>query len=139
MQQWIERIAWVLLTGLLIWLWNTSNREVASLTHLLEEQYMRLERQTAHLDSLSKLPTVSQDSTDVSLKRDLMSRPDVITVPGILGGTMRIFAQDHIRILNDSWVYAEFEDGHIQGAGLFQYSHNQDGRVTWKLIESRVF
>lgn len=139
MQQWIERTAWVLLTGLLFWLWNGANRDVTDVSHLLEEQQARLERQTAQLDSLSMMLKASPNPAEIELKRDLISKPDVITVPGVLGGSMRIFAESDIRILNDSWVYAQFEDGHIQGSGLFRYSRGQDGRYTWKLLESMLF
>jgi hypothetical protein len=139
MQQWIERTAWVLLTGLLFWLWNGADRDATDLSHLLEDQHATFERQTAQLDSLAVVLSSSPDSTHLELKRDLMSKPDVITVPGVLGGTMRIFSESDIRILNESWVYAQFDDGHIQAAGLFEYTRARDGSIRWKLLESRQF
>ncbi len=139
MQQWIERIAWVLLTGLLFWLWNTADRDSQDMMHVLEEQHVVMERQTAQLDSLATLFQPVQDESALELKRDLMSKPSLITVPGVLGGSMRIVSESHIRILDDGWVYAEFEDGHIQAAGLFSYARTQNGQITWKLLESRVF
>jgi hypothetical protein len=139
MQQWIERTAWVLLTGLLFWLWNTSDRDAQDMMHVLEEQHAAMERQTAQLDSLAGMMSSEPDASILELKRDLMSKPSLITVPGVLGGSMRIFSESDIRILDDGWVYAEFEDGHIQGAGLFSYSRDPQGRITWKLLESRVF
>jgi hypothetical protein len=139
MQQWIERTAWVLLTGLLFWFWNGADRDASELSHLLEDQHTRMERQTAQLDSISVMIHSSQNPADLELKRDLMSKPEVITMSGVLGGTMRIFSESDIRILNDSWVYAQFDDGHIQGAAIFSYSRGQDGRITWKLLESRQF
>jgi hypothetical protein len=139
MQQWIERTAWVLLTGLLFWLWNTADRDAQDMMHVLEEQHAAMERQTAQLDSLAALFQPVQDDAALELKRDLMSKPSLITVPGVLGGTMRIVSESQIRILDDGWVYAEFEDGHIQAAGLFSYSRMPNGQITWKLLESRVF
>lgn len=139
MQQWIERIAWVLITGLLLWLWNAADRDTSDMTQLLQEQNERMERQTAQLDSLSTLLQPTADTASLELKRDLISKPHLITVPGVLGGTMRIFSEDHIRILDDSWVYAQFEDGHIQAGGLFSYKRERDGRITWTLLESKVF
>jgi hypothetical protein len=139
MQQWIERIAWVLITGLLLWLWNGADRDLSELSHLLEDQHARMQRQTAELDSISTMLQATPNPADLELKRDLMSKPEVITMPGVLGGTMRIFSESDIRILNDSWVYAQFDDGHIQGAGIFSYTRGQDGRITWKLLESRQF
>lgn len=139
MQQWIERTAWILLTGLLFWLWNTADRDAQDLVHVLEEQHAAMERQTAQLDSLAMMLQPAQDDAAAELKRDLMSKPALITVPGVLGGTMRIVSESHIRILDDGWVYAEFEDGHIQAAGLFSYTRQSDGRIVWKLLESRIF
>ncbi len=139
MQQWIERTAWVLLTGLLFWLWNGADRDATDLSHLLEDQHATFERQTAQLDSLAVVLRSTPDPKDLELKRDLMSKPEVITVPGVLGGTMRIFSESDIRILNESWVYAQFDDGHIQAAGLFEYTRARDGSIRWKLLESRQF
>lgn len=139
MQQWIERTAWVLLTGLLFWLWNGADRDASELSHLLEDQFATFERQTAQLDSLANVLSTESDPLESELKRDLMSKPEVISVPGVLGGSMRIFSEQDIRILNDSWVYAQFDDGHIQAAGIFEYTRGRDGRLSWKLLESRTF
>lgn len=139
MQHWIERTAWILLAGLLFWMWNTADRDAQDLVHVLEEQHAAMERQTAQLDSLAMMLQPAQDDADAELKRDLMSKPALINVPGVLGGTMRIVSESNVRILDDGWVYAEFEDGHIQAAGLFSYTRRSDGRIVWKLIESRIF
>jgi len=139
MQQWIERTAWVLLTGLLFWLWNGADRDATDLSHLLEDQHATFERQTAQLDSLAVVLSSTPDPKDLELKRDLMSKPEVITVPGVLGGSMRIHTESDIRILSDSWVYAQFDDGHIQAAGLFEYTRARDGSIRWKLLESRQY
>ena len=112
---------------------------MSELSHLLEDQHARMQRQTAQLDSISTMLQASSNPSDLELKRDLMSKPEAITLPGVLGGPMRIFSESDIRILNDSWVYAQFDDGHIQGAGIFSSTRGQDGRITWKLLESRQF
>lgn len=139
MQQWIERTAWVLLTGLLFWLWNSADRDATDLSHLLQDQHATFERQTAQLDSLATTLSSAPDPMALQLKRDLMSKPEVITVPGVLGGSMRIHSESDIRILNESWVYAQFDDGHIQAAGLFEYTKARDGSIRWKLLESSQF
>lgn len=139
MQKWIERTAWILLAGILFWLWNGADRDASELAHLLEDQQSRMERQSGQLDSLAVMLNAAPDASVIELKRDLMSKPEVIRVPGVHGGTMRIFSESDIRILNDQWVYAQFDDGHIQGAGLFSHSRGQDGRITWTMLESYQF
>ncbi len=139
MQRWIERISWILLTGLLFFLWNTADRDSQQMSHLLEDQNSRMEHQTSQFDSLMSVIQAVSTGEDSALRKDLMSKPSAITVPGVLGGTMRIHSETDIRILNDSWAYAQFDDGHIQAAGLFSYVRNPDGTVTWKLIESKVY
>lgn len=37
-------------------------------------------------------------------------------------------------ILNDTWVYARFEDGHIQGYGIFEYTVEKDMGSHGKLL-----
>ena len=47
----------------------------------------------------------------------LMAHPELIPHEGVLGGTMGFYAAREIHILDGSCMYAEFNDGHIQGRG----------------------
>lgn len=68
--------------------------------------------------------------------RDLHAHPDLIPFPGVLGGTMGFYDTTQVYVLNDRWVYAYFEDGHISGYGLFQYTVRDSGRISWKLVDA---
>ena len=65
----------------------------------------------------------------------LSDESDLIPVKGILGGTMYWIPQNSI-LLNDKFVFAAFEDGHVVGFALLQYSLKGQGEVTWKIIET---
>lgn len=67
------------------------------------------------------------------ITEDLYSHPELIPFDGILGGTMQFF---NVYILNDKWVYARFEDGHIQGYGLYEFSLDDNLNISWKVIDA---
>jgi hypothetical protein len=64
---------------------------------------------------------------------DLTEHPELIPAKGILGGTMRFF-ESEIYILNNKWVFAYFEDGHIGGYMLLEYNVSDNGEITWNKI-----
>lgn len=67
---------------------------------------------------------------------DLLRRSDLIQYDGIMGGTMGFYTAENIYILTQQWVFAYFEDGHIQGEMLLQYTVESNGTLTWEVIES---
>jgi len=83
-------------------------------------------------------PGALQQVDPERLKRDLMDREDLIPFEGRLGGTMDFYTADAIEVLSDSWVYAQFDDGHVQGGMLLEYSVGADGEINWRVIEARL-
>jgi hypothetical protein len=83
---------------------------------------------------------VAQGLTDPisELKKDLMSKPELISASGVLGGTMRVYTEEDILILPGSWAYATFEDGHINGGMLLEFTIS-NGVITWSVIRSQQF
>jgi hypothetical protein len=73
---------------------------------------------------------------DVQLRSDLARQPELIQPEPVLGGSM-YFVPEGIHILNDRWVLATFEDGHIRGQMLLEYEVVH-GNVVWQVIESYV-
>ena len=71
---------------------------------------------------------------EVLLRNDLAQQPELIPHEPVLGGSM-YFVPDGIHILNDRWVLATFEDGHIRGQMLLEYDIAH-GNVVWQVIES---
>lgn len=55
---------------------------------------------------------------------------DIIGYEGILGGTMHFIS---VKVLNDKWAFARFEDGHYGGYGIYEFQVS-DGRISWRTI-----
>ncbi len=70
------------------------------------------------------------------LKLDLVKHPELITYKGVLGGTMGFYFENKIWVLTDKWVLAWFEDGHVGGYILLEYTVSDDGKISWKVIDS---
>ena len=67
------------------------------------------------------------------LRQDLVAHPELIPYKGVLGGVMH-FWEPRVALLSTRWVFAEFEDGHIAGNCLLEYSVSPGGHVSWKLL-----
>lgn len=63
---------------------------------------------------------------------DLLKHNDLIPVQGVLGGTMA-FLKEEIFVITDKWVIAYFEDGHIGGNMLLEYSIS-NGSISWGVL-----
>lgn len=67
------------------------------------------------------------------ITEDLYIHQEIIPFDGILGGTMQF---SHVYLLNDNWVYARFEDGHIQGYSLYEFDIDENLSISWKVIKA---
>lgn len=67
---------------------------------------------------------------------DLREHPELIPYKGVLGGTMGFYYESEIHILSSKWVLASFDDGHIAGIMLLKYEVSDDGKISWKVIDS---
>lgn len=54
----------------------------------------------------------------------------IIGFDGVLGGTMHF---TNIRILNDRWAFARFEDGHYGGYGIYRFEIIED-QIIWSTV-----
>lgn len=70
---------------------------------------------------------------------DLIKHYDLIPYKGVLGGKMGFYFEDKIYVLSDKWVFAYFEDGHINGYMLLNYSIDNSKNISWKVIDSYLF
>lgn len=74
---------------------------------------------------------LSQPETD--LMNDLMRKQrQLIPAKAVVGGTMAI---RDVRILNDHYAMAYYEDGHIGGNMILKYEVS-NGNVTWQVLDS---
>ncbi|MBP6115806.1 MAG: hypothetical protein KA498_04120 [Neisseriaceae bacterium] len=66
----------------------------------------------------------------------LKAQPEAIPLKAELGGTM--FFTD-IKPLNDEWVYAAYEDGHVAGSALFGYRVAEgEQKPTFSVLQEQV-
>lgn len=133
MNPWLERALWATAIGVMVFLWNHSEMQTTALADLVVRQSALMERQSTQLDSVYAVFQHAAEDPDLALKQSLMDRTD------LLGGRFRIFSIEDIRILNDRWAYAQFEDGHFLQAGLFRYERTPDGAIRWTLVERMEF
>ena len=117
----------------LYWRWVATNAEV----HLQRAQKVlrhQAELRQTVLDEIDIAHLKEQGLTDPprQLRESLMSRPDLIPFPGVLGGTMG-FEEPYIVLLNPPHVFAAFDDGHIVGNMLLSYEIDE-GKIEWKRL-----
>lgn len=75
--------------------------------------------------------------TPQEVREALLRRPDLIPFEGTLGGTMGFYIEENITVLNDRWVYARFEDGHIAGSMLLEYESGGRG-IRWRVLAAEL-
>jgi hypothetical protein len=67
---------------------------------------------------------------------DLMKHKELIPFKGVLGGTMSFYSKKDIHVLTSRWVLAAFEDGHIGGQMILEYTVSLGGKINWKVISA---
>lgn len=76
-----------------------------------------------------------QDPTN-DIIADLMKHKKLIPYKGVLGGTMGFYYQEGIHALTPTWVFVSFDDGHIAGYMLLKYQVSDEGKISWKVLDS---
>ncbi|KMQ51319.1 hypothetical protein CHISP_1802 [Chitinispirillum alkaliphilum] len=70
---------------------------------------------------------------------DLRNKPELIPYEGVLGGRMHFPSTDMMWLPVDPWVLAYFEDGHIMGYLLAEYTFDTDGGgISWEVLHSQL-
>jgi hypothetical protein len=155
-----ERIIWILFSALLILLYLNERQEVNDINEWVSkqnEELVKLDSLISSVENNSNTDLIANTHSDwvfdselryleeqgltnpiAQLKEDLTKRDDLIPSEGVLGGTMRVYSTDQIRILPGRYVYAVFEDGHNQGSIILQYEV-KDGQINWEIVESSLF
>lgn len=156
----LERVVWIVFVIIATALYLNERQELIQVNSWVDkqnEQLLKLDSVLSNIDIEVNSNSIVQDKHDwifeselryltenglnnpvQQLKEDLTNRDDLIPVEGVLGGTMRIYSTDQIRILPGRYVFAVFEDGHVQGNLILQYEV-KNGQISWEIIESSVF
>lgn len=67
------------------------------------------------------------------IKTSLRKKPELIPLKAVVGGTMDF---RNIELLSNEWLIATYDDGHIQGRGLFKYQLNNKGELEFELLNA---
>mgnify|MGYP006864899488 FL=1 len=74
----------------------------------------------------------------VDLARDLRAHPELIprnpAPQG--GGGFGFYDPEGIHLLTTRWVLAYFEDGHVSGHMILEFSVGDSGQIAWKVLAS---
>ncbi len=97
-------------------------------------QITRLFPAERHLENLKRITGWSDP--EENLINDLISKPDLIPHDPVLGGTMGFYSVDDIHLINDRWMLAWFEDGHIGGYVLLEFKIKEDNEIAWQVLGS---
>lgn len=123
------------------------NEAVETLTEEKETQNLEYQQEIQQLTETIKAlepPRYVYDALAVKgimdyteIEEDLREKGnEVIGFEGVLGGTMQF---REIRLLNDKWVFADFDDGHIGGAGIYAYEITEDKQILWTVVEEFLY
>jgi len=120
----------------LYWQWVATTAQMQSRRWQLAVQHWARAKGTlldeADIEGLRRQGLTNPAS---QLRDSLEAHPELIPYEGVLGGTMRF---NEIVLLQPSFVFAEFDDGHIDGAMLLEYEVLDQARVSWKRLWSRL-
>lgn len=84
------------------------------------------------VNDIARLQKSGFTNPETDLKNDLLTKQNILLPKSTLGGTMAI---REVKLLNDRYVYAYFEDGHNGGYMLLRFSIEPNKRVVWKVLD----
>jgi hypothetical protein len=73
------------------------------------------------------------------IKNDLVKNTEKFEIEGVKGGKVQFNNLDRINILNEKWVMAYFDDGHIDGEILLEYIIDSNGQIIWRTIDKHLY
>jgi regulator of replication initiation timing len=101
---------------------------------ILELDKVRQKDQIFDQYRLKALERLGYPSVD-EIRDSLYEQPELIGESAILGGTMGF---SNIFLLDEQYAYAKFEDGHIDGGGLYSYVY-EDSVIIWTRLDDHLF
>lgn len=78
-----------------------------------------------------KLLELGIGDPEAYIENALRERIDLIPMDAVLGGTMRY---SNIQLLGGKWLIADFEDGHVYGRAIYEYTIKDNDKLHFKII-----
>ena len=140
-----ERYGWIVFSALLVALIVALVFQCVSLGERLkemkgEEEILRVKLEALkdgpvlRMGDISRLQKQGLVDPEEDLIADLIQHRELIPYEGVMGGTMGFYSKKDIHVLTSRWVLASFEDGHIGGNMLLEYSVSPGGKIHWRVI-----
>lgn len=105
--------------------------EKSYLENIVEENERLIDKSIiTDYGSINILEDIGIDNLGV-IEEDLMNKPQLIGIEGVLGGIMRF---ERIYVLNEKYAYAYFCDGHIVGYGIYRYHIEENLEINWATV-----
>lgn len=102
-------------------------------------EYEQLKSENDSLKAIIKNNRISTDLIELGLKNpqtdllnSLQKRTDLFPIKGELGTKMHFGS---VKIINENWILAEFDDGHSLGYGIYEFTVENDTTIDFKLID----
>ena len=70
-----------------------------------------------------------------TITTSLYDHPEIIGISAVLGGTMYF---NRVYVLDEQYAYATFDDGHLDGGGLYKYVYENE-EIKWSRILDHQF
>ena len=91
---------------------------------------------TLSSSDLDRLNRKGLQNPEADLQNDLLRKQkSLIPAQGTVGGTMAI---RDVRILNDRYAMAYYEDGHNGGYMVLRFEVQPGGNISWRVVDSYV-
>jgi hypothetical protein len=87
---------------------------------------------------IARLKKLGLDDPILALRSDLSSRKDLVRFESGVGGTTAFYDRAAMILLPGGYAYAPAEDGHYLIHAVLRYDVAPGGKVTWKLLDSRL-
>lgn len=108
----------------------TQQKEISdSLTRLLENGSMGSESIVFFGRAFDTI-----ENPEEYISEKLRNHPEKIPLEAVVGGNMQY---RQIKVLTEDWVMAVYDDGHIQGRSIFEYSLQPNGDIIFKEVASQ--
>ena len=120
----------------LYWQWVATSARLQSRRWQLAVQHWAQARGTL-LDDVANELLRQKGLTDPprQLRDSLAAHPELIPFDPVLGGTMSF---NEIALLQSPFVFANFDDGHIDGSILLEYEVEVGSSIHWKRLWARL-
>ncbi|OJU75996.1 MAG: hypothetical protein BGO09_14350 [Bacteroidetes bacterium 47-18] len=119
---------------------DIKDTDIAVQYNELKDENVRLYDSIASLNilinSTASYPELLDNSSDNyeefrRVRAALLNSPQSIPDTAVLGGKMHF---DDIKVLDENWIYASYNDGHVHNQVIFWYEKGKNNTYTFRVV-----